>query len=295
MSVYFYNFDKHYLNMSSYKKSSFEQIQSCINNSKQFNFVQDINCAEYIILLVDNLEEIRCKYPNRKLIIINASDALLNDNDELFNYDNIIVVLDHHKKNNSLNFKYNNKILPILHYGNIYKRLLKKNNNVLPIQNRKYDVVFLGNIQYNEAITLHRKTVIERMLLFCKKYNFQTYFSPDESRTTDVKTFYEVISNTKIFVSPFGWGEWSLKDYECICLGCHTIVPNLCLSSYPNFYENFDTFELDFSNFDQKLLYLLSNLDIVQKKVNTNRKIFYNFNNLDQSECLENFILNNVN
>lgn len=291
MLIHFYNYAKYYDILNFYEKEGFEQILSCIKTNKKIKYVDDPITSNIIILTIDDLNYIQNNFPFHRLIIINVHDEIFTENNVIFNNNKIICVLDHHKINNSTDENYNKKILPILNFGCLYKKVYEENTILPLIKNRYYDVVFLGSIKYNEKITKHRKDTIDNILKFCNKHNYIT-FKPDNNMCQiDLNNFYKIIKNTKIFISPFGWGEWSLKEYECICLGCHVMVPNLCLSSYPNYYEDFDNFELDFSNFENKLLNLLSNLDVVQEKVNNNRKKFINFDNVDQSEYLLNFLI----
>ena len=52
-----------------------------------------------------------------------------------------------------------------------------------------------------------------------------------------------------------------------------------------------DDFEIDFSNFESKILYILANLDKTQRKVDSNRKLFLDYCEDKHCSELENKIL----
>jgi hypothetical protein len=52
-----------------------------------------------------------------------------------------------------------------------------------------------------------------------------------------------------------------------------------------------DDFEIDFTNFESKILHILSNLDNAQKKVESNRKMFLDYCAYKHCAELENKIL----
>jgi hypothetical protein len=52
-----------------------------------------------------------------------------------------------------------------------------------------------------------------------------------------------------------------------------------------------DDFEIDFSNFESKILDILANLDDAQKKVDSNRKMFLDYCENKHLAELENIIL----
>jgi len=55
--------------------------------------------------------------------------------------------------------------------------------------------------------------IIKNIEEVCAKYNLQCYTS-----NTPIKysKYINILNNTKIFISPYGWGEFSLKEYVCI-------------------------------------------------------------------------------
>ena len=46
------------------------------------------------------------------------------------------------------------------------------------------------------------------------------------------------MKQSKIVVSPFGWGEINNRDFEAFIYGCLLIKPTLnCLETYPNYFK----------------------------------------------------------
>ena len=183
-----------------------------------------------------------------------------------------------------------NKVVCLLNISELYKN--KYQSEVLPLSERKYDVVFMGTTQYDEKISKHRLDVVKNIEDVCIKNNLQCYTS-----NTPIKysKYMNILNNTKIFISPYGWGEFSLKEYECICYGAHIVKPKIYFQYYPNYCENMDDFEIDFSNFESKILGILANLGEAQKKVDSNRKMFLDYCAHKHCVELENIILEKLN
>ena len=55
-----------------------------------------------------------------------------------------------------------------------------------------------------------------------------------------------------------------------------------------------DDFEIDFSNFESKILHILENLDKTQRKVDSNRKLFLDYCVNKHCAELENKIFMNI-
>jgi hypothetical protein len=188
------------------------------------------------------------------------------------------------------NKDYNKKVFCLLNISELYKN--KYQSEVFPLSQRKYDIVFMGTTQYDEKITKHRMDVIQNIKEVCRKNNLECYTSDKPIKYTN---YTNILNNTKIFISPYGWGEFSLKEYECICFGAHIVKPKIYFQYYPDYCTNMDDFEIDFTNFESKILDILSNLDNAQKKVNSNRKMFLDYCTYKHCAELENIILEKLN
>ena len=301
--VYFYRIE--YSEKSSfYKRHFLNQLVKLVDISNKLERCYEIEKADIIFTIADfvNNDELIGK----KLVVYSLQDISFS-NQVILENKNVLFVLDHCKACNdtkknlqgefvldhckacndtiknlqgefvldhckACNEEYYKKVLCYLNISELYKN--KYQSEVLPLSNRKYDVVFMGTTQYNEKITKHRLDVIQHIEDVCRKNNLHCYTS-----TTPIKysKYINILNNTKIFISPYGWGEFSLKEYECICYGAHIVKPKIYFQYYPNYCENMDDFEIDFSNFESKILDILANLDDAQKKVDSNRKMFLDF------------------
>lgn len=219
---------------------------------------------------------------NIKFIIISFQDSSIQDQDLFYN-DNILLVLDHCK---DLTVK-NNKILCCLNTQNRFQF----NNDVLPIKNREYDVIFFGAIRFGGIYQKHREEVVQALEHFSKKYpQFKIKFG----NSIKYDDYINYLKNSKILLSPYGFGVWSLKDYESVCNGTHVIKPDIFYECYPNYYQNMDHYNNNTEKLEELLLKCLNNLDEVQSKVDKNRQLYINYNLNDQTKFLEENILKRI-
>ena len=274
--VYFYRIE-YSEKCSFYKRNFLNQLIKLVDISQKLERCHEIEKADIVFTIGDfvNNDELIGK----KLVVYSLQDNSFSNHD-IINNKNVLFVIDHCK------IEEYNKVVCLLNISELYKN--KYQTEVLPLSNRKYDVVFMGTTRYNEKITKHRLDVIKNIEDVCRKNKLQCYTS-----TTPIKysKYMNILNNTKIFISPYGWGEFSLKEYECICFGAHIVKPKIYFQYYPNYCENMDDFEIDFSNFESKILHILANLGEAQKKVDSNRKLFLDYCVNKHCSELENKIL----
>ena len=140
-----------------------------------------------------------------------------------------------------------------------------------------YDITFVGNINYkdHDIPTKHRKKLVNYLEDLKKKSTYNIYVS--QKKITKDKMI-ELMLKTKIFISPWGLGEYSGKDYESILLGCILFKPSFYNNrnhycSYPNIYNNNETC----------IIYKYDNTDLIDKINNTlinykNLSVYFNKN-----------------
>lgn len=302
LKIYFYKIEITLKTRSYYKRNIGNQLINLVNNSKICEKVENLEQADLVVTIGDFIDDKSIK-TKKKIVYSLQDNCLLNDT--IYNNKNVLLVFDHYKvkditnnydviNNNRLFYllgkKYNNDIIfqklsfnnnvynkknkCILNMSNLFKkRFLKK---VIPIKERSYDLVFMGNTQYSNAnISNYRLEVIKKIINVAKNNNLKYYVL---DRPIKHHHYLHILSNSKILVSPYGYGEFSTKDYECICTGTHVLKPKIYFEYYPNFCKNYDDFEIDFSNFESKILDILKNIDMVQKKVDENRNMFLEYN-----------------
>mmetsp|Transcript_176963 Transcript_176963/g.561843 ORF Transcript_176963/g.561843 Transcript_176963/m.561843 type:complete len:250 (-) Transcript_176963:401-1150(-) len=103
--------------------------------------------------------------------------------------------------------------------------------HIEPIQKRPVDIAFSGTLNYSafgesepwqQLVSRYREGFLRKLQNVCKGHNWKVEFF-----TTAVKKqkFFELLRRTKIFVSPWGLGEWSGKDEEAILSGAVLLKP----------------------------------------------------------------------
>ncbi len=97
---------------------------------------------------------------------------------------------------------------------------------------KPFDVFCRISTSYNrETVAIHRKLILDKLK------NYQNI-----GRVNPFKYYLEIIQS-KIVVSPFGWGEFSIRDFESFINGNILIKPNMDhLETYPNFYIPHQTY-----------------------------------------------------
>jgi hypothetical protein len=259
-----------------YKRNFLNQLIKLVDISEKLERCWEIEKADIVFTIWDFVNN--SELVGKKLIVYSLQDNSFS-NQEIINNKNVLFVIDHCKICNATSVNYQrefssdhckseeyNKVFCLLNISELYKN--KYQTEVLQLSKRKYDVVFMGTTQYDEKITKHRQDVIKNIEDVCRKNNLECYTS---SIPIKYSKYMNILNNTKIFISPYGWGEFSLKEYECICFGAHIVKPKIYFQYYPNYCENMDDFEIDFSNFESKILNILANLGEAQKKVDSNR------------------------
>jgi hypothetical protein len=244
------------------------QLIKLIKISNKLERVFEIEQANMVFTIADYANDVQIF--GKKIVVYSIQDNYFRNYNIILNK-NVLLILDHYKITTE-NEEYNKKVFCLLNISDLYKKYYS--SEILPLSERKYDVVFMGTTQYDEKITKHRLDVIQQIKDVCNRNNLKYFIS---NKPLKYLNYINILRNTKIFISPYGWGEFSLKEYECICFGTHIVKPKIYFQYYPNYCENMDDFETNFSNFESKIIDILANLDDAQKKVDSNRKMFLDY------------------
>jgi hypothetical protein len=131
---------------------------------------------------------------------------------------------------------------------------LLKNVQIKPISERKIDLFFAGTVEYGDSIagkliTEHRKKCVEN-ILECGNQGLNVIAEP--GRVYPYNQYIQHLLDSKVILSPFGWGEFCYRDYEAILCGCIVIKPwfEKCLqipdiSAFLHKSKTFDSFNID--------------------------------------------------
>ena len=143
-------------------------------------------------------------------------------------------------------------------------------NRVIPVNAR------FGMIK-SESVNYQRKLIKEKIV------NDERFVS----NTVSQNHFYKELNQSKIVLSPFGWGEVCFRDFEAIVSGSMLLKPSMDhLVTWPNIYVPYETYvpiDWDASDLFEKTDYYLQHHD-ERQKIAKNAWESYN----DQRNQLEN-------
>lgn len=123
-----------------------------------------------------------------------------------------------------------------------------------PVQDRNTDLFFAGTIEYDTSsgagrwITRHRQKCLENITMLGKQ-GLKVVTAGHRAYTQ--KEYMAIMADTKVILSPFGWGEFCYRDYEALLLGCRVYkpafnhirqCPDICNSLFLS--SNFDEFNM---------------------------------------------------
>lgn len=126
---------------------------------------------------------------------------------------------------------------------------------------RPIDVHFAGNIKYGRcnSIEEHRRACVNKIKTLSPPLRIIAETNRYQKRLDYQKTLHQ----TKIVVSPWGFGEACYRDYEAMYCGCVLIKPNSdFVKVEPNIYQSNITYvpcSPNFEDLKDKVNYVLSN------------------------------------
>ena len=149
---------------------------------------------------------------------------------------------------------------------------------------KKYDIscmfgypskekVYEHNLCQTDYYDLHRKKLLE---IVSGKYNF---IGLDKGQKVSMDQYFQKMHESKIVMSPFGFGEMNPRDVQSAMLGSVLIEPDMSyILSKPFIYEDDETYiavNYDWSNLEEKIEYVLSDYENIRDRLVQNfRKRF---------------------
>jgi hypothetical protein len=117
------------------------------------------------------------------------------------------------------------------------------------IDEKKYDIVFRGNVPNDWMIHL-RKRVGPALERLGKRY---VVLMP--TSRVSIEQYYLELKSSKICVSPFGYGEICWRDFEAVLCGCLLVKPNMDhVETRPDIFQPHKTYvpvRWDFADLDE--------------------------------------------
>lgn len=126
-------------------------------------------------------------------------------------------------------------------------------------QPRMLDLAFRGTIHYGDdpanAVSYQRRKILQ--LLSQTKLNVITGSRVSKSQ------YWKEMRNSKLSISPFGWGEVCYRDFETFIAGSILIKPSVThLNTYPDLFipqETYIPVRWDLSDLSEKLVHIADN------------------------------------
>jgi hypothetical protein len=121
---------------------------------------------------------------------------------------------------------------------------------------RSVDVCFAGTMEYRSpAVAFHRRQAVERIEALRGVRHVVV-----RGRQLPLPAYHDLLRNARICVSPWGWGETSIRDYEAMYAGCVLVKPKtdfveLCP---PVDERHYVPCAVDFSDLEEKATHVLS-------------------------------------
>tara|TARA_B100000989_G_scaffold283736_1_gene249882 strand:- start:2789 stop:3940 length:1152 start_codon:yes stop_codon:yes gene_type:complete len=138
--------------------------------------------------------------------------------------------------------------------------------------NKKFDLFFrLSNRKNNEKKSIHyQRQYVEDFLN--KRYDLDVFKNKMNHRKYLIN-----LMNSKISVGCFGWGEICYREFEATRMGTAFVYPNLqYIETWPNIFldgKTYKSYELDFSNLQETIEFLLDNKNIRDEMVYNSQEI----------------------
>lgn len=132
-----------------------------------------------------------------------------------------------------------------------------------PIARRPIDVAFVGNAS-GEFRREHRESLIKALTALQVKHRKWNFHISGEKMPQD--RFARLLSVSKLFVSPWGYGEWSGKDEEAVLAGAVLVKPlSACTRHVMPMYDSSVDVRPDWRDLEEALKLALGNKKALQK------------------------------
>ncbi len=124
-----------------------------------------------------------------------------------------------------------------------------------PAGSRSIDVSCRLSVNYDRATVRFQR---DKILQLMESY-------PLPKGRVKRSEFLREMRSARVAVSPFGWGEYSYRDFEVIAAGATMLKADMShLDTWPNFYqanETYQPYQWDCSDFSEKLDRLLEDVE----------------------------------
>jgi len=150
-----------------------------------------------------------------------------------------------------------------------------------PNSNKQYDVaVMVGlcgeNYEHDIRVDEHYNGPRRKLFEEVNKLKINL-ITTEKTGKIDKEKYMQVLYNSKLCISPFGYGEVNIREVECLVTGTPIIKPNInCVKSTPFVYgEGFNVdCDSNYSNIKEVVDFALSNYSYMLELLNHQREVF---------------------
>ena len=135
----------------------------------------------------------------------------------------------------------------------------------------KHDLICLMNTKFKRSSVGFQRNELKKILANLTNLD----------KVTDLRlnknAYYQTLKNTKISIGAYGWGEVCYREFEATKLGVAIMFPNMeNIDTWPNIYinnETYTSYNLNFDNFNDKLMNLVSDIKLRKYLVNNAKDV----------------------
>lgn len=135
------------------------------------------------------------------------------------------------------------------------------------LKKKKYDFMFKGTRKYpRNTVSFHREE-IGRLL------DSMTQFNAVLSGRVSIREYKHQMRESKIVISPFGWGELGVRDFEAWIYGAALMKPDMShMETWPNIFIPFETYYPINWNFDNMEIGIQQMIDDDEYRIKLTKK-----------------------
>jgi hypothetical protein len=176
-------------------------------------------------------------------------------------------------------------------YFNLFNPSYNRTHFLNPRKEIDFMLKTTANLSRN-TVAFHRQELVRHLKDISEDMNLNTIV---QGKRLGKHDFRKAMLSTKIFPSPFGWGEIGVRDYEAFIYQGVLLKPNLdYMETWPDIFINnltYVPFRWDFTDLEQKINLILNDYEMQQRiAVNGQQKYLESISDNGLSEFFNRFI-----
>lgn len=120
--------------------------------------------------------------------------------------------------------------------SNLFLHFFSNFNRDISIESKKIFFSYRGG-QHDDPIYDWQRAIVRDLLISKSQNDILT------GKKVKKSTYIRELKDSKVIISPYGWGEICFRDFECFRYGSLLVKPNMNhLSTFPNFFKENTTY-----------------------------------------------------